>query len=509
MNKRRFFLFGGLAVLYCLLLVLLVAAESASPDASIVSVPAALWYSLTTLTTVGYGDMYPVTAAGRVIGTVFQLASLGLLALLIGAFVSALRGALLPLLRLRFKRRKTWYVLSEVNEASLALAGSLRSEDPDGVVLFAGTSDAAAPMYTAVARTPAQIVAYHKDKAPTHVFCIGSDASENERLASSLRDVCPHVYCLTAHEPDHLSENVIPFNPYECTARLYWHLWPVTGPTETIVIAGSGRYAEALLEQALLQNVVDDPQQIVYHIFGDFADFRRNHPRLSEISGDRLLFSDAPWNADPSILASADRLIFCNDDENSTVRDLTALLRYFPVTGKVHARLSGSFEGAETFGAPEEIYSAELVMKHRLSQTAIRLNDLYRASAPNAPAWNELSWFIRRSNLASADHLETKIRILLPDIRTEQARGITLSPELCRRAYQAFTMAPESERERFRRIEHERWQRFHYLNNWSYAPVRDNALRHHPLLVPFEELSAADQIKDDYAWELLKEFIQI
>ena len=29
--------------------------------------PQALWWSLSTITTVGYGDMYPVTAAGRII----------------------------------------------------------------------------------------------------------------------------------------------------------------------------------------------------------------------------------------------------------------------------------------------------------------------------------------------------------------------------------------------------------------------------------------------------------
>ena len=48
-----------------------------------------------------------------------------------------------------------------------------------------------------------------------------------------------------------------------------------------------------------------------------------------------------------------------------------------------------------------------------------------------------------------------------------------------------------------------RWMRFHMLNNWQYAPVRNNARRLHPLLVPFDALDEADQIKDDYAWELL------
>ena len=45
--------------------------------------------------------------------------------------------------------------------------------------------------------------------------------------------------------------------------------------------------------------------------------------------------------------------------------------------------------------------------------------------------------------------------------------------------------------------------RFHALHNWRYAPQRDNTRRLHPDLRAFCELSAAEQAKDDYAWELL------
>ena len=47
--------------------VLVLQFESKSPDANITSGGDALWYSLVTITTVGYGDFYPVTAAGRII----------------------------------------------------------------------------------------------------------------------------------------------------------------------------------------------------------------------------------------------------------------------------------------------------------------------------------------------------------------------------------------------------------------------------------------------------------
>jgi voltage-gated potassium channel len=45
---------------------------------SIHSFPDALWWSFVTVTTVGYGDMFPVTFTGRVIAVVLMLAGIGL-----------------------------------------------------------------------------------------------------------------------------------------------------------------------------------------------------------------------------------------------------------------------------------------------------------------------------------------------------------------------------------------------------------------------------------------------
>ncbi|MGE5602789.1 MAG: ion transporter, partial [Nitrososphaerales archaeon] len=61
--------FGSLAVLR---------AEMASPDANITNASSALWWTYVTITTVGYGDRFPVTNTGRLVGVFVMTAGVGL-----------------------------------------------------------------------------------------------------------------------------------------------------------------------------------------------------------------------------------------------------------------------------------------------------------------------------------------------------------------------------------------------------------------------------------------------
>ena len=53
------------------------------------SIPRAVWWAIATLTTVGYGDVYPVTALGRVAASIIAIAGIGVVALPAGVFASA------------------------------------------------------------------------------------------------------------------------------------------------------------------------------------------------------------------------------------------------------------------------------------------------------------------------------------------------------------------------------------------------------------------------------------
>lgn len=53
------------------------------------SIPAAMWWAIVTLTTVGYGDVVPVTALGRVLGALIALIGIGFFALPAGLLAAA------------------------------------------------------------------------------------------------------------------------------------------------------------------------------------------------------------------------------------------------------------------------------------------------------------------------------------------------------------------------------------------------------------------------------------
>ena len=59
-------------------------AEAPDPNANIVTAGDALWWGLVTITTVGYGDQYPVTELGRIIGVFLLFAGIGLFSVLTG-----------------------------------------------------------------------------------------------------------------------------------------------------------------------------------------------------------------------------------------------------------------------------------------------------------------------------------------------------------------------------------------------------------------------------------------
>jgi voltage-gated potassium channel len=74
--------FASIAILLC----------ETDPGSNIKTAGDAVWWSMTTVTTVGYGDRYPVTTAGRVIAMGLMIGGMGLFGTLSGIIASVFLG---------------------------------------------------------------------------------------------------------------------------------------------------------------------------------------------------------------------------------------------------------------------------------------------------------------------------------------------------------------------------------------------------------------------------------
>lgn len=63
------------------------AEHEAQPD-KFPHIPASMWWAVITLTTVGYGDVYPITPLGKLLGGILALLGIGLIALPAGIIAS-------------------------------------------------------------------------------------------------------------------------------------------------------------------------------------------------------------------------------------------------------------------------------------------------------------------------------------------------------------------------------------------------------------------------------------
>lgn len=93
-------LFVGAIILVLSSSAVYLAEREAQPD-RFPNIPASMWWGVVTLTTVGYGDMAPVTTMGRIIGSMIAILGVGMFALPAGILAS---GFVEEMSKLREKR---------------------------------------------------------------------------------------------------------------------------------------------------------------------------------------------------------------------------------------------------------------------------------------------------------------------------------------------------------------------------------------------------------------------
>jgi voltage-gated potassium channel len=108
-QKRFRKLFWGLCALAIFLGVMVVPIERTSRKATITNVFDGIWWSVTTVTSVGYGDMVPVTPFGKIVGMILQVAGVLAFGLLVSLVTVTLDEA-----KDRFHRRRLNERLDEI-----------------------------------------------------------------------------------------------------------------------------------------------------------------------------------------------------------------------------------------------------------------------------------------------------------------------------------------------------------------------------------------------------------
>lgn len=84
LRAKREQLISAVSILLIMLVVaatLVFYAENKTQPKAFSSIPAAMWWAAVTLTTVGYGDIYPVTVLGKVVGATVAMLGIGMFAL--------------------------------------------------------------------------------------------------------------------------------------------------------------------------------------------------------------------------------------------------------------------------------------------------------------------------------------------------------------------------------------------------------------------------------------------
>ena len=91
-----------------------------------------------------------------------------------------------------------------------------------------------------------------------------------------------YIYTDARLHPRQLDRRVIISDMAQNCARLFWHEHPLSEGERQIVIVGSGRYMEQMLEQALLTNVFLQKGGIRYHVLGDCCAYCARHPQMGQ-----------------------------------------------------------------------------------------------------------------------------------------------------------------------------------------------------------------------------------
>jgi hypothetical protein len=150
----------------------------------------------------------------------------------------------------------------------------------------------------------------------------------------------------------------------------------------------------------------------------------------------------------------------------------------------------------EAFGGVERVAARDIIIEGVLDQGAAMAHGFYQrgvegrgeAGARELEAmrksWSDVGETYRNANRAVADHAMMKLWDLGWRPAGPGEKG-DLNPDI-----------PEEDIRRLAELEHTRWMAERMMSGWRPGAKRDNRLRVHPNIVPWDQLSESDRAKD-------------
>jgi len=292
-------------------------------------------------------------------------------------------------------------------------------------------------------------------------------------------------------------------------------------PTHVLVIGLAGAWEGVILQLLLtLQDTPDSPPMLTLFLddaeTAAFERFRQDRPDLRLIatfnlvkcSDPRQLQADAfnGWPQSPPFVLA---LIMRPDEEalatalylrrpgNALYQDSIPIL----IGQSQENHLLGAVSHMDVryrdlnrivpFGGVIREETIERVLDSKHEELAIALHRHYLAATAAAPAsqstsfvdWEALPENVRQANRAAADHA----RIIFG------FAGIRIVPLVAGLSAPNLT---KTEMESLAKIEHRRWCADRIDQGWRHGQTRNDQMRIHPDLVPYEQLSSENQEKD-------------
>jgi voltage-gated potassium channel len=209
-KKFEFFTLGIFAsVVIFVSSILIYVMEANNPNSPIDTLFEAVYWSIVTISTVGYGDITPTTYEGRVVAIVVITAGIAVLAFTTSLVVSAFTEKLDEIKEIKtvgdITKLKSFYLLCGYENVAQDVAKKLRKSQSEVIVLdedFDRIEQAKKDGFRALNYDPGKLDSYKKlhinfDKQIKAVLCLREDDVENVYTALTVRSMSKDVFMLS------------------------------------------------------------------------------------------------------------------------------------------------------------------------------------------------------------------------------------------------------------------------------------------------------------------------